>query len=334
MDTGTFRFWLPLQKSEELVKGERKRIVQGVASTEHPDLQREEVIQKGMDFAPYLNEGFINWDHLKGPENLLGEPFREDGARIIAYKGKPALFTKGWLYEGIQRSDAVWDLMQVLEKSGSDRKLGWSVEGGILARLGKKIVNSVVRHMAITYKPVNTLTFAEFAKSMCCGRCNPESSNYDPEYNQCQNKEIAKAIRSDEGWAVTCYLQDGGIDVQQYETEDMAIDRANKANKKPDIRYVAVGKVLQKSMTLMGTTPIHLQNLAGVDNVTPQSMQALDVDLTSVLWGDCNHNCFDHSGRFYGGRTGALEHMVKCRGVKAENAKDFLIKAYSSGLFL
>lgn len=159
-----FRIWFPLQKGgEETVKGQRVPVIRGIASTEDADLQNEIVVQEGMDLEPLLEEGYINWNHMPGPENLIGEPLE---ARI--QKG-PSLFIKGFLYPEVPRAQAVVNLLKSQELSRSNRRLGWSVEGRVTEREGNRVVKSIVQHMAITHEPVNQNTWAELVKSMTTG---------------------------------------------------------------------------------------------------------------------------------------------------------------------
>jgi hypothetical protein len=163
-----FTFWMPLKKSgTERIKGEEVPIIEGIASTENPDLQNEEVIQKGIDFKPLLESGYINWNHMQGPENIIGEPIE---ARIV--KG-PSFWIKGFLYPNVARAQAVIQILEAQENLDSNRRLGWSIEGRVLERIGNKIVKSVVQHVAITHEPVNQETWAELVKSMTTGEAAP-----------------------------------------------------------------------------------------------------------------------------------------------------------------
>ncbi|MGB9660658.1 MAG: hypothetical protein ACPL5F_01400 [Moorellaceae bacterium] len=163
-----FRIWIPLQKGgEETVKGQKVPIVQGIASTEDPDLQNEIVVQEGMDLTPLLEEGYINWNHMPGPENIIGEPLE---ARI--QKG-PSLWIKGFLYPHVERAKAVVKLLESQEIPVSNRRLGWSVEGRVVEREGNRVVKSIVQHLAITHEPVNPYTWAELVKSMTTGTAAP-----------------------------------------------------------------------------------------------------------------------------------------------------------------
>ncbi len=81
-------FWTPAEPLEPdgvLIKGERKRLIHGIAATEAKDQQGEELILSGMDFAPYLHSGHLNDDHLPGEQHILGKPTE---AKIISDVGK------------------------------------------------------------------------------------------------------------------------------------------------------------------------------------------------------------------------------------------------------
>ncbi len=164
----SFNFWMPASIMKSASATEKKRIVQGIASTEDVDAQGERVLQEGIDFGPLLKDGFINADHQPGFENIIGQPLE---ARITTVDGgKPAMFLKAVIFEGPARANAVWDLLNSLEKGRAEgtttRRLGWSVEGQVSERRGNLIAKSVVRHVALTHQPVAIGTFAEFAKSM------------------------------------------------------------------------------------------------------------------------------------------------------------------------
>jgi hypothetical protein len=177
---------LELRKSED---GDR-RIIRGYASTESMDQDGEVILQNGIDFSPLLKSGFLNYDHQYKTLNGAKMPI------IIGYPTKAEIRDKGLWVEGellksdgtttseqIRLADEMWELGMALQKSGT-RSLAYSVEGGVLQRHGKKIVKSVVRHLAVTHKPVNPEATVElFRKSMCCGRCNALHPLYTPGHN-------------------------------------------------------------------------------------------------------------------------------------------------------
>lgn len=164
----TFSCFVPAQMV--VVKGGEKgadksgkRWIQGVASTDARDLQGEIVAQGGIDFAYFLKHGFFNDDHKPGPEHKVGEPTE---AKLT----KNGLWVKGYLFKSPEgkttKADEYWDLMQQLEASGSNRKVGFSIQGKVIRRNGNTIEKCWIQDIAITTQPVNTATWAEIAKSL------------------------------------------------------------------------------------------------------------------------------------------------------------------------
>lgn len=160
----TFSFWLPAQVV--LVKGGEKgadktgkRWIQGIASTDGTDLQGEIVEQRGIDFSYFLKHGYFNYDHKQGPEHKVGQPTE---AKLT----KNGLWVKGFLFNGKKLSDDVWEHMTSLDSSGSDRKMGFSIEGKVVKRNGNVIEKCWIKDIAVTPAPVNTNTWAEVAKSL------------------------------------------------------------------------------------------------------------------------------------------------------------------------
>jgi len=157
-----FDFWLPLDickaANEQAEKGKR-RWIQGIASTENRDLQDETVFQHGIDFSYFLEHGYYNNDHKPGFENKVGQPVE---AKITPQ----GLWTKGYLFENHKVADAIWELAHALEASRSDRKLGFSIQGKVLRRDGKRILKCWVQDIAVTAAPINTNTWLDVVKSL------------------------------------------------------------------------------------------------------------------------------------------------------------------------
>jgi len=156
-----FNFWLPMEiakaSSKDKSKG-RKRLIQGIASTTDEDLQKEVVAQNGIDFSYFLKFGYYNNDHKPGFENKVGQPLECK----VTSKG---LWTKGFLFDGHKVSDAIWELAQALEASQSDRKLGFSIQGKVTRRAGRRILKCWIQDIAITAAPINTNTWLDVVKS-------------------------------------------------------------------------------------------------------------------------------------------------------------------------
>jgi hypothetical protein len=164
---------------EDLSKGKgRTRRVAGVISTETRDRQNEIVIQKGLNFDPFLQYGFLNDDHSKDTDGIVGWPesvqLFQKGDKLP--NGMIAKSNCSWLDgylfegEGNTRADRIWGTAQAINKSGSPRSLGFSLQGSVLKRSGpgrKVVAEAVVSHCAVTSVPVNTETKLEaLAKSL------------------------------------------------------------------------------------------------------------------------------------------------------------------------
>ena len=172
-DPDNFLVDIPLEKAGEA--DPEHWVVQGIASCEVQDQDGEEIIQKGIDCEPLMKGGYINWDHRdrEGPAYLIGFPteFRLVNAGQYAQKlGKSveglALWVKGELYKNKPVAQAVWEHIQAAQDG--PRQLGWSVQGRVIDRdraRKSRITKSAVHHLAITHQPIQSLTFAEMAKS-------------------------------------------------------------------------------------------------------------------------------------------------------------------------
>lgn len=168
IDNDTFEFWMPAQAV--IMKGSAKksgtdsqgrRWIQGIASTASRDLQGEVVDQKGIDFSYFLKYGYFNWDHKPGEDNRVGEPTE---AKIT----KNGLWVKGYLYpKGLKKTaDDIWEHMHAVAAAGSNRRMGFSIQGKVQRREGKTIKKCWIQEVAVTSCPVNTTTWAEIAKSL------------------------------------------------------------------------------------------------------------------------------------------------------------------------
>jgi hypothetical protein len=161
-------FFVNVERDEELVKGERKRLIRGVASTEAQDRHGEEMLLDGMSFDSYLKKGYLNWDHMKGPQHILGKPLEarivSDGSIFQKNLSGPAFYHLCELHDS-EPGRAAWDLMKNVADD-PNRQLGFSVEGAILETMGSKLIKTRVDDVALTNQPANRETFAEFAKSL------------------------------------------------------------------------------------------------------------------------------------------------------------------------
>lgn len=152
----------------ELTKGDNEDEwkVQGIASTGDVDLQGEQVEQDGIDIsALQAGRGLFNFDHQKGPENVLG--IIED-AKFVTQDGKKCLHVEGYLFKHQERSKAFHNILKSIKK-GSAPRVHMSIEGKILERSmanPAKIRRARIDKVALTMDPVNPYTFAELCKSL------------------------------------------------------------------------------------------------------------------------------------------------------------------------
>lgn len=159
MTNDTFKFTMPaeLEKSKD---GEWR--IRGLASTESVDKQGETIIAKGIDLTPVdEGKGWLNFDHGKGPEYLIGTL---DGYT----KTDKGLYIEGRLFKKHTKAKAVKEIMDSLGKSDRGR-CGLSVEGKILERCSKnpKIIKKCrINAVAVTMNPVNSNTYVDLIKSL------------------------------------------------------------------------------------------------------------------------------------------------------------------------
>lgn len=154
-EDGSFRFHVPFK----LKKGsDGKHWIEGVASVEKEDITGETVILAGMDLTYLLSRGYLNDNHGKTTDAKVGVPTEA----LVTPDG---LKVKGYLFD-TPRAKGILELAEALKKSGSDRRLGFSVEGKTLKRDGKIVKQSWIKDIAITAEPVNPYTYMDVIKGI------------------------------------------------------------------------------------------------------------------------------------------------------------------------
>lgn len=137
------------------------RFIQGYASTPAWDSDGESIVKSGLDISYYVNQGWLNWMHNNSPNHVIGIPVYSKIDHI-------GFFTKGMLFNN-EMATHVWNLATELKSLGHPRKLGYSIEGKVVARSAinkSKIVKAKVTNVAVTHIPVNTeATFEAVTKS-------------------------------------------------------------------------------------------------------------------------------------------------------------------------
>ena len=70
-----FAIWAPMAFFEKAgVPEKQKRRVAGIISTDQRDKQDEVILQRGLDFADFLTEGYYNDNHSKETTSPVGVP--------------------------------------------------------------------------------------------------------------------------------------------------------------------------------------------------------------------------------------------------------------------
>lgn len=195
-----FRFHMDITKSHQaIVNGKRRRLVEGMASVETPDQQGETVIQKGMNFRPFLATGHLNYDHQSvrrgSPAYIIGEPL-DAHIGTDPLTGCDAFFVKGWLYDDPDNkpvADEVWKHIQALSKAKSDRHLGFSIEGTTNLKIGRRIQKSTIYHLAITPAPVHDASYCNFQSVM---KSLAYATTLDEDILAGQDWDVARLIKA------------------------------------------------------------------------------------------------------------------------------------------
>ena len=148
----------------------------GICTTDKLDKQEERVLQDGLDFSPFLAEGWYNDNHGQRTIDVVGYP---TDAKYVN-KGDPLPTGRradrsGWWTEGYlvntEEGRRLFGLAQSLSKS--PRKLGFSIEGKVIERHKRNrnvVTRAMVRNVAVTHCPVNTDTEMHvLAKALTAG---------------------------------------------------------------------------------------------------------------------------------------------------------------------
>lgn len=184
------KFTIPIDIKKSQTSPKEMRIC-GLASTPDLDRENQSILQKGLDISEFVNHGFFNLDHDNSV--ILGYP---DKAKTkITDKG---LYVEGTLLDTPKGKD-IWDSAVALEKSGANRKLGFSVEGKILKKDNRgNILKAKIYNVAITPNPVNPkATWTALYKSMSKALNIDSGAPLLRESLENASKCIAKAIEGD-----------------------------------------------------------------------------------------------------------------------------------------
>ncbi len=232
-DADEFNCWLPCQavmaKGGDAAGGDKsgKRWIQGIASTGSRDLQGEVVDQNGIDFSYFLKSGYFNNDHKPGFENKVGQPTQ---CKLT----KDGLFVKGYLFQENEVADNIWGMMKAVD--GTNRRVGFSIQGKVKRRSGTDIKECWIQDIAITPAPVNHTTWCEMAKSLSAQKWDLSKGSEVEQFNPAQvgNAELIEEeqeIRDKQDTSVnkTLSVQGGHAVVPESMDDIIKDDRTSKS---------------------------------------------------------------------------------------------------------
>lgn len=170
----TYNVWVPIEdndltKSIE-VDANGDWIVTGVMSSDDKDEEDDSITPDGMDCSYFLTKGWIKYEHGNNPNQFIGEPMEVRVGRFdhpTLRKSVNGIYVKGRLFQNRELAKQAVRALEDLQKSHTKRTMGWSIEGNVKERdrTTGKIIKSVLRNVVLTMNPVNTMTWAELAKS-------------------------------------------------------------------------------------------------------------------------------------------------------------------------
>ncbi len=195
MNKSDFRFYtddFQIKKAKDKDGNDILRIA-GIASKEERDSQGEVLKIDGMDLTSFKN-GFVNFNHFKSPEYIIGQITK-------AEKRGKELYVEAELFGELEKARAAYKLTEILEKRKSDRRMQFSIEGKALERdpMDQGVVSkSKLTNIALTLNPINGSTLAQIMK----GEVSFEDSLEDPEFSKSEDGFIVDVI-DDSGNRIT-----------------------------------------------------------------------------------------------------------------------------------
>ena len=140
---------------------------EGLASTEHSDLQGEVTFQDGVAWDYFKDHGVFNWEHGNEPKDLVGFPL--EIRQNAVFKGKKGTYIKGRLLLKQPLARQIYNTMQSIKAGSTDRRIGLSIQGKSVVRDPadrRRILKSLISKISFTTNPMNPLTYVDLCKSL------------------------------------------------------------------------------------------------------------------------------------------------------------------------
>ena len=116
MNNTDFNFFVPIEKSQKIVKGDyNNMILHGLASDDAEDIDKEILEPQGYIIDYFLNNGYINYEHLqkKSPKFIIWRPIE---AKVVNNQ----FFVKGKLWKSSEIARDLWDKICDMEEEGEE----------------------------------------------------------------------------------------------------------------------------------------------------------------------------------------------------------------------
>jgi hypothetical protein len=146
-----------LAKAADLGESALLGPISGIASTDAVDHDGEVVDQDGLDWSLFTKGGSfrpvpLTYEHPFTVKDTIGEA---TSIEIVERDGRKATKITGNLFLSDPKGREIWDKIVTWKKSGSQLRLGFSVEGKVVQRNGNKIAKARVHSIAISQFPRN-----------------------------------------------------------------------------------------------------------------------------------------------------------------------------------
>jgi len=168
INSNKFNCFIPIEF--EKAKDDKKEgkydnmVFVSMASDNSEDADEEVLEPSGFDLTSFLKSGKINLEHYT---TRKGDAYYWIGEPIDAKVKNNKLFIKGKLWKEHPLARNFWDVINIMEKSGSTRKAGMSIEGTAIQRdphNPKRVIKARIDNAAVTLSPKNFNSILDIVK--------------------------------------------------------------------------------------------------------------------------------------------------------------------------
>lgn len=169
-DEDRFQLWAPTKRLtlEGISKGSKTRPkvgrIIGVATSEVEDEDEDIIDQEGLEWDYFIGKGgrrgngLIILEHPVGVMNTIGYPVSIKLTEIlseVSNKMVKATEVEADLYLEDKWGGRTYRKARVMQRAGGQRRPGFSIEGGVKERRGRRVTKGRVKWLAVTMAPRN-----------------------------------------------------------------------------------------------------------------------------------------------------------------------------------